>query len=398
MYNLCHDGTLPAGVGAVFYGIFLLSEELDVNSIREEKKEMKNMKKVTPVIVTMIIFLLAVLTCSCSPAEEKKVPANTVTVTDSAGRTVEVPQPLERVIVLSSDHAVPLKCIGVSPDKVVGISKYVADDKEILPEISKKAQVGSSFSPNLEKIVELNPQVIFAYVKWPGPDKLEKKLPGEIKVVRLDLYKPETMKREIKLLGRMFGQEEEAEKYAGFWFSKIEAIEKKVKDLKEGERVRVYYEHGVKPYHTCSQGSGYHQLVEMAGGINIARGLVGGYPEVDPEWVIEQNPGVIIRDLYGHAGFGNPDAGPLKKSAESLKERPGFGEIKAVKEGEVYTFTHSLWGGSFKNIGACYLAKVFYPELFKDLDPEKYLKEHMEKYLGVEYERAKGAFIYPELK
>jgi len=300
-------------------------------------------------------------------------------------------------LVLSSDHAVALKCIGVSPDEVAGISKYMAGDQPILPEISKKTQVGSSFEPNLEKIVELKPQVVFTYVKWPDPEKLERKLPDEIRVVRLDLYNPETMEREIKLLGRIFGKEKEAEEYAEFWFSKIREIEEKIKDLKEEERVRVYYEHGSKPYHTCSQGSGYHQLIEMVGGINIARGLVGGYPEVDPEWVIQQNPDVIVRDLYEHSGFGNPDLQPLQEATESLKERPGFGEIKAVKEGRVYTFAHSLWGGAFKNIGACFLAKVFYPELFKDLDPEEYLRKHLEKYLGVEYEKVKGAFIYPEL-
>ena len=360
---------------------------------------MKN--KLIPVIATLMIALI-VGTSACAPAPKKvEAPAKTITITDSAGRIVEIPQPLERVVVFVFNHAVPLQAIG-AVDKVVGIGKGTARAKVILPHMSKKEQVGTILEPNLEMVVKLNPQVVLAYPELPSPEKLEKLLPEEIKVVRLDLMNPETMRGDIKLLGRILGKEERAKEYADFWFSKIEMIQGRVKDLKEEERVRVYLEVW-KPYETVVRGSGYHEVIEMAGGINIAEGhgFVGGlrgvFPIVEPEWVVAQNPDVVIKVLREHDCFGNPDNTILKEARKAIMERPGFDQINAVKEGRVYTISFKLGLAAFQNVLACYLAKAFYPELFKELDPEGYLKEMVEKYLGLKYEDVKGAYTYPKL-
>jgi iron complex transport system substrate-binding protein len=43
-------------------------------------------------------------------------------------------------------------------------------------------------------------------------------------------------------------------------------------------------------------------------------------------------------------------------------------------------------------MGASYMAKWFYPDIFKDLDPEAINKKYFEKWLGVPY---KGIWVYP---
>ena len=52
--------------------------------------------------------------------------------------------------------------------------------------------------------------------------------------------------------------------------------------------------------------------------------------------------------------------------------------------------------GVFENVAICYMAKIFYPELFEDMNPEEYLKEMVEKYLGLDYATMKGVYVYPD--
>ena len=45
--------------------------------------------------------------------------------------------------------------------------------------------------------------------------------------------------------------------------------------------------------------------------------------------------------------------------------------------------------------GTAYMAKILYPELFKDVDPEAILKEYFDKWQGIPY---LVVYIYPSLE
>ena len=56
------------------------------------------MKKIVPIVVA--VALVASLFASCAPEREEEALPTSITIVDSAGRTVEVPQPLNKVIVV----------------------------------------------------------------------------------------------------------------------------------------------------------------------------------------------------------------------------------------------------------------------------------------------------------
>ncbi|HAA89408.1 MAG: Periplasmic binding protein [Thermoanaerobacterales bacterium 50_218] len=361
---------------------------------------MKGQKIVPLIMLALIFILLASLSFSCAQGEEKEASSKIITITDAAGRVVEIPSPLNRVIAIGPGAHVAMKAIGVNPDKIVGIPQMISEEKILFPELFNKPIVTARrwWELNFEKIIELKPQVVIVDVKTTKPE-VEDKLEGMgIKVVRLDFHEPETMESNVKILGKMFGREQQAEEFAKFWSSELMAIQKKIQHLGDNEKVRLYLEDWRGgPYHASTEDSSYGQLAKMVGAVNIAHGYVGGsIAELSAEYIIKENPQVIVK-ISREGGFGNTDQVPLKEAREEIMEREGFRMIEAVKEGRVYVISNDVFGGAFKNIGACYLAKVFYPELFKELDPQKYLKEYLEKYLGVKYEDAKGVFIYPEL-
>ncbi len=74
-------------------------------------------------------------------------------------------------------------------------------------------------------------------------------------------------------------------------------------------------------------------------------------------------------------------------------DRPGSGEIDAVKNGKVYIFPFSMLLTSSRwPVGLIYLGKCFYPDRFADIDPDEFHAAWLDKWNNLEY---KGTWIYP---
>ena len=319
--------------------------------------------------------------------------------------TVTVYKPVNSIIVLHSNSAEILKTLD-SPDKIIGISKHTADCSDFFPQIGRLPMVGSMTSPDIEKIVSLDPDVVIAYgshfTRW--SEELGKKLHGtDIILIRLDCYKPETMIDDVRKLGYIIDREREAEEFAGWYLGYLDVIDGRIGDLREDEKPRVYIE-GYDDYKTYSSGSGAHQLVEMAGGRNLAAGLSGSYMKVDPEWVVVQNPDIIVKVVGTQTGalcgYGTDDPGEMSALRDEIMSRPELADTEAVRTGRVYLICASgTWTNPKYLIGLSYLAGWFHPDLFEDMDPEAIHHEYLSGFQGLNYNSSeRGVFVYPEVK
>lgn len=329
-------------------------------------------------------------TPTTSPPPQTEAPPTTVTIVDAAGRNVTIKLPVERIVVLNSDAAEAILILG-SKDKIVGVSDTV--HKHAYLGMGDKAVIGSWKAPDYEKIAELKPQIVISYAKWPGSELEENLAPFNITVVRLDFYKPETFDSDLQKLAKILGAEKKAEEFLAWRASITALLEERIRDLSPEEKVRVYVEFGRKPWKTFSRGSATHQAIVAVGAINIAEGFNVSYPVVSGEWVLEQNPDVMVIADYGRVtGYDVENDTAVKELREEFCTRPELKETSAVKNGRVYVINSKLLGGSRTYIGELYLAKWFYPDKFEDVDPETLLKEYFERWLGVTY---KGIWVYP---
>ena len=81
-----------------------------------------------------------------------------------------------------------------------------------------------------------------------------------------------------------------------------------------------------------------------------------------------------------------------KCHAVQVSNRTGWADIDAVKDSRVYVLDGETGASCRGVVGVCYCAKWFYPEIFKDLNPDGINREYFEKWLGASYE---GIWAYP---
>jgi iron complex transport system substrate-binding protein len=155
-------------------------------------------------------------------------------------------------------------------------------------------------------------------------------------------------------------------------------------------------------YRTMSDGSGSHEMLTMAGGRNIAADLTPGYPYVDPEWVIEENPGIIMRRVLkkdASCGYDEDDPTEVKELRNEIMSRPELANIMALKNEKVYCYATDISTGLSYWTGIGYMAKWCHPELFEDLDPQAIHQEYLTEFQGLDINLDEhGVFVYPPLE
>jgi len=328
-----------------------------------------------------------------------------LTVLDSADRVVTVNKPVERAVVLSYAVAEATKIVKAG-EGIVGVSSDIKTRTTFFPELSGLPPVGVTDNPDVEKILGLNPDIVCTGRYQSMGNDLEAKLPDTIAVTCWDTGRLDIMQNNVMLLGYLFDKREEAEQFCNFYQEYIdETIGERLSEISESDRQRVYLEH-LGDYTAFTVGSSGHEICVAAGGINIATDLPD-IPEkptvkVDREWLIEENPDVIVKMVYcgksGLCGYGGDDPQEMKRLRENLKNRSEWGGMTAVTNDRVYLIDRDLFGSTANFVGATYMAKWFYPDIFEDLDPEAFHQEYLTEYQGLDYDLSEhGVFVYPPL-
>lgn len=318
--------------------------------------------------------------------EDAKSEGTLTLFTDDLGREIELELPVTRACVANRYNNELIRAVGAG-DCVVGVDIYTSQDSVYWPQFGSEETFGKD-EYDYEKIVELNPQVLVIPKNGPLEEAEEKLEPFGIKVAVITGWDNSDVPKQIALCGTLFGKEEEARKLTEFYEKPVHYMEEQLKQVKEPKTV--YWEYG-GDYTTCIPGTsndGWHNMISMAGGKNIFGDASLAGKDIDPEWILEADPDMIIKiyagEVVGNSGvFTAPPQEEFAAKAETMLDRPGWSGLKAVQEGNFYLNTAFMSGGLGKMIGAAYLAKWLYPELMTDLDPDAIFSQWM-AYQGFE--------------
>jgi len=303
----------------------------------------------------LALLIIALLGCTSAKAPEASEPAGTeahesVSVVDDAGRTVEVVSNPQRLVSLAPSNTEILFALGLG-DKVVGVTDFCD-----YPEEAKAIeQVGTYFEPNIEIIFSLSPDLVLAITSL--PEIIAKLEELGVPALILDPSDLEGILADIQLVGQATGAEREAEALVSELRERIAVVTEKADDAKE--RVRVFCEIDAtdpsKPW-ASGPGSFMDAMIHLSGGTNVAAGADSPWPQLSAEEIIAKDPEIII---LADSKYG--------VTAESVRERPGWDVITAVKEGAIYDIDDDLISRPGPRIvdGLETVAKIIHPELFK---------------------------------
>ena len=316
-----------------------------------------------------------------------------LTVVDSLGRIVTVKKPINRLIALGGYRTEAVKIVGAK-DKIVGISDDILKKDYYYSKLLDKPTVGTWSTPDHEAIISLYPEIVITSANLGRLSELEEKLkPAGITVIGLDFYRDYLLKSEIEKLGYILNKRDEAREYIDWRGNYENQVKDFVEELTEDKKPRVLMEwspRGVativkEPIPIFGQGSSGDYSITATGGRNIAAELPQ-YSKVGCEWVLTENPDVIIKAVSKDIKWGWESAEePKKVLSETIKIRPGWDQLTAVKDNRFYIISSEIRTGPDGIVGYSYFAKWFHPELDGTIDPEDIYKEYVERFMDVEY-------------
>ncbi len=352
----------------------------------------------------MFICLLILPVSSSAIMEITDNSADSMTVIDNLGREVTINLPVEKIAIIDSlpQVASTIEAIGAY-DKVIASDDRTLAEKIPSPKDSNVQSIGKSAEPDLEKLIVLNPDLVLVG-QYATDEYIQKLEDTGLNVLSVSIFPTlddgfKSTQENTLVLGKILGAETKAKEFVDWRGYYLDTINERVSNLSEDDLPLAMYTYkwdGSKIYGSGA-GNRFHYILEFTGTEDANSDVPGDWAEVDLEHIIMDNPSYIIfEEMNYESGYGKTDTTTMSDSIESLKNLPGMDTIDAVKNNNIYGLPVSVMTGDTW-LAAIYLAPVFHPDLFDDMNAEKIHQEYFDKFLGIDFNVATdGIFLYPK--
>ncbi|WMC10209.1 cobalamin-binding protein [Oceanimonas pelagia] len=192
-----------------------------------------------------------------------------------------------RIVSLAPHITEILFAIGAG-EQVVGVDE-ASDYPDAVAELPKIANYRSL---NLERILALEPDLVVA---WQSAQSLQV-APLERLGIRVEYSEPgrlEDLGDELERFGRLTGHQQQARQVAEHYSRTLTALRN---DYRNAAPVRVFYQLNEVPLMSASRHTWMGQAVTLCGGVSITADSPTPYPQIDAEFVLAQNPEVILAE------------------------------------------------------------------------------------------------------
>jgi iron complex transport system substrate-binding protein len=239
--------------------------------------------------------------------------AHAVQVTDDRGVAVDLPAPPQRIITLLPSLTETVCELGHC-DRIVAV-----DDFSNWPErIPALPHVGGVEDANIERIVALRPDLVLIGATSRAAARLEGL---GIKVFGLEPKSMNDVRRVLDKVAQLVGEPGAG---ARVWSRIDQGITQAARSVPPASQgVSVYFEVDPGPY-AASEASHIGELLTRLGAANIVPARLGSVPKLNPEFVVRADPQIIIIS---------------DREAAALKQRPGWGGIRAVRDHRICALT-----------------------------------------------------------
>jgi iron complex transport system substrate-binding protein len=242
-------------------------------------------------------------------------------VKDGVGRTVKLPAEVRRVISLAPSTTEILFAIGAA-DLVVGIDRF----SDFPPEALAKERVGSNVDPSFERIVALKPDVVFAASTANRQETVDGMGRLGITVYTSRATTLASVLDDIRAIAGVVGKRLEGDELAAKVSARLDSVKRNAAARAKVPALIVVWS---EPLSVAGKGSVVAELLELAGGRNIAFDTDVPFPTFPIERVLVRAPEVLV---VGTHSEGAPPLTPLLRHTT----------LPAVKNHRVYLIDGNL--------------------------------------------------------
>lgn len=226
--------------------------------------------------------------------------------------------PPRRIVCLTEETVETLYLLG-EQDRIVGVSGYAVRP----PEVRQKPRVSAFTSARIDKILELEPDLVLAFSDMQAGIVSDLGKAG----VAVHLFNQRDLAgifAMIRTVGALIGEHEKGDALARLLERRVAEVAEESRDA--DFRPRVYFEEWNDPM--ISAIGWVSELIEVAGGEDVFWHL-RGFPDaksriVSPEGVIAARPDVILASWCGR-----------KVVPRQIAERPGWSDLPAVANNRI---------------------------------------------------------------
>jgi iron complex transport system substrate-binding protein len=259
---------------------------------------------------------------------------------------ISVPATVTRFVSLAPNITEIVFAIGAG-EGLVGRTTYC----NYPAEAQRVAVVGDTLKPSVEKIIALQPQIVFVSTA----SQLEA-FTGELEAHHIAVYVTDSHDLEgvfhsIERIGDLLKHRTEADALLKQLRARVAAVEEKVSARPP---VKVFYQVSDEPLYTIGREAFLTDLIKRAGGLSVTADVPGAWPRYSAESALAAKPDAIVLPTGGSLGNANSTV------AGALKGSP------AVVNGHVYKINddHLSRPGPRSVEGLEELAHALHPEVF----------------------------------
>ena len=238
-----------------------------------------------------LLFSLLVIGCDKPPEENSQQGkiqhlSQSVSVVDFTGTTITLPRPAQRIVALAP-HIVENVFSAGAGDRLVGVVDF-----SYFPEEAKKIPIiGGYKALNLERIIELKPDLIIAWESGNSHNSY-----SQLQELGFTVYvdQPHELKdvvKSIKDVGILSGTQSHADKISNDYLSALAEIRQA--NLNK-PKVTSFYQVWNQPLRTISSKSIITDAMAICGGVNIYHDEIPVAPVINIESLIERDPVAIF--------------------------------------------------------------------------------------------------------
>ena len=336
----------------------------------------------------VIVLILAIVACigllaGCGTGGGNTL--NSRTITDGAGRQVEVPEAVESIVCVGVG-ALRYTCYAGAADLVIGVEDY--ETKAGLDRLYNYVNfdkfkdlpvIGTNGVPYAEEIIHVAPDVIvMSKSASADADDLQNKTGTPVVVVPgSDTALDDNAYETIRILGELYGMQTRAAELTDYLKSIQKDLDDRTRDIPDDSKPSVYVAgvsfKGNHGFEGTEAGYGPFQLIH-ANNLADTTGQTGAF-DIDVEQVLAWDPDIIFLDFNG-----------MSLIREDYAKNPDYyNALTAVQEGQVYSqISFRSYASNLDTAlaDAYYAACMIYPEQFADIDPVQKSGEIFELLLG----------------